>query len=39
MVKFNKFHRDIHVIIDSQFPVHDNNADNQWLFGRSEDPK
>lgn len=39
MVKFNKFNRDIHVIVDSQFPVFSNDAANQWLFGRSEDEK
>ena len=39
MVKFNKFNRDIHVIVDSQFPVYSNSGENQWLFGRSEDTK
>ena len=39
MVKFNKFNRDIHIIIDSQFPVYDTNSNNKWLFGRSEDEK
>ena len=39
MVKFNKFNKDLHVIIDDQFPVYDTSSDNQWLFGRCEDPK
>lgn len=39
MVKFNKFNRDIHMIIDNQFPVYDTSSDNKWLFGRSEDEK
>ena len=37
MVKFNKFNRDIHVIVDSQFPVYSTDSENKWLFGRSED--
>ena len=39
MVKFNKRNKDVHVIIDDQFPVHDNSSDNQWLYGRCEDEK
>ena len=39
MVKFNKLNKDVHVIIDDQFPVHDNSSDNQWLYGRCEDEK
>lgn len=34
MVKFNKFNKDIHIIIDSEFPV---DSEGKWLFGRSED--
>ena len=36
MVKFKKFNKDIHIIIDSEFPT---GHDNSWLFGRSEDDK
>lgn len=38
MVKFNKFSKDIYVIVDDSFPVYDVNGDNNWIFGRSEDP-
>ena len=34
MVKFRKYKKDVHVIIDSEFPV---DSSNNWLFGRSED--
>lgn len=37
LVKFNKFNRDLYVMIDDNFPVYDSSADNQWLFGRCED--
>ena len=39
MVKFNKMNRDLYVIIDNQYPVYDTSKDNQWIFGRCEDPK
>ena len=39
MVKFSKMNKDLFVIIDSQLPVSDPNADNKWLFGRCEDEK
>ena len=39
MVKFNKFNKDIHVIVDNQFPTYDTNGDNKWLLGRCEDTK
>ena len=39
MVKFNKLNRDLYVIIDNQYPVFNTSQDNQWLFGRCEDPK
>lgn len=39
MAKFNKFNRDVFVIIDDQFPVYDTSRDNQWLFGRCENEK
>lgn len=39
MVKFNKFNRDLYVMIDSNFPVFDSGRENQWLFGRCEDEK
>ena len=34
MVKFNKFNKDLHIIIDSEFPV---DSEGKWLLGRSED--
>lgn len=39
MVKFNKFNKDIYVIIDDNFPVGETSQDNQWIFGRCEDDK
>ena len=37
MAKFNKFNRDLYVIIDNQFPVYTTSQENAWLFGRCED--
>lgn len=37
MVKFNKFNKEINVIIDDTFPVFTPTPDNQWSFGRCED--
>lgn len=34
MVKFQKFGKDIYVIVDDNFPVADPGVDNYWLFGR-----
>lgn len=39
MVKFQKFGKNIYVIIDDTFPVADPAVDNYWLFGRCEDEK
>jgi len=36
MVKFNKYGKDVYVIVDSEFPI---APDKNWLFGRCEDPK